>query len=101
MKAGLIEFANSGYTIEESEESLGITVNRRLGSKGNVSVSYRVIEEIDGVPITATKDSDFKEISGILTWDNGEVDPQVISLPVIDDNEIEEDETLYLSLIHI
>ena len=84
--------------VEEASGTIAIAVNRRLGSKGNVSVGYRVIDEIDGVLSTATKESDFNSISGVLTWDNGEVDPQVISMSLVDDNEIEEDEVLYIEL---
>ena len=98
LKSGLIEFGLTDYSVSEEEINYDIIVNRRLGSKGDVRVNYRILGEYDGVLATAESGVDFDNLSGSLNWDNGEVDPKEISLTLIDDLEIEDDEILFIEL---
>jgi len=68
-----------------------ITVLRKGGTLGNLTVDYTTI---DG---TATAGQDYTSISGSLTFSNGET-TKTLQIPIIDDAVTEPDETFTLVL---
>ncbi|MDM8557527.1 Calx-beta domain-containing protein [Candidatus Parabeggiatoa sp. HSG14] len=88
---GILQFSTSSYSGTEGNNTLNITVERTGGSDGQVSVQYRV----NG---TATLSQDYTGGTGTLTWNDGDSNVKLLNLNLIDDKEIEESETLNLTL---
>jgi uncharacterized protein (DUF2249 family) len=90
---GTLQFSEATYEVVEGEGIVAtITVTRVGGSYGEASVQY------------ATKDGsaqaglDYIEISGTLSWGDGDTDPKTFTVDIIDDSEYEDNETFTLKL---
>jgi hypothetical protein len=90
---GTLQFSEATYEVVEGEGVVAtITVTRVGGSYGEASVQY------------ATKDGsaqaglDYIEISGTLSWGDGDTDPKTFTVDIIDDSEYEDNETFTLKL---
>lgn len=79
------------YRVNESSGSATITVSRSSGSSGTVTVQYATS---DG---TATAGADYTAASGTLTFAEG-VTQQSFTVPIIDDADLENSETIQLTL---
>jgi hypothetical protein len=90
---GTLQFSSSTYSAEESDGALNITVSRTKGFDGLVSVQYLV----NG---TATLNQDYTGGSGSLTWSDGDNSDKSLNLKIIDDDEVEDTETLTLTLLN-
>ena len=88
--AGLT-FSSPVYSVSEKGVSASILVNRVGYTNSLVSVNYATS---DG---TARAGADYSSVSGTLTFTNGETD-KVFSVPVINNNVVEGDKTVLLSL---
>ncbi len=87
---GSFRFGQATYAVPEGN-TLTVTVERIGGSSGTVSVQYATS---DG---TAQAGSDYTAASGTLTFASGEIS-KTITLTTLQDNLVEGDETLVLSL---
>jgi hypothetical protein len=76
---------------EESGEAV-ISIERFKGSAGEVSVSYAVVGG------TATPGVDYDEVSGTVTWADGDTSRKTVSIVVHDDDLFEVFETIELAL---
>ncbi|MFT6306950.1 MAG: Leucine-rich repeat (LRR) protein, partial [Halioglobus sp.] len=76
--AGSIEFSTRSYRALESQGSIDVTVFRKGGAFGVVSVDYATS---DGQGVAGV---DYDATSGTLTWLDGDSQPQVITVPIID-----------------
>ena len=90
--AGSVRFDASVYSVFETDESVTVTVNRERGNNGTVSVEYIVL---DG---TATSALDYEGSSGVITWADGEEGGKSITIDILNDPILEEQETIVLSL---
>jgi parallel beta-helix repeat protein len=88
----LLQFSQADYHVTEDGATITIIVTRDGGSASAVSVDYASSDE------TATAGSDYTSVSGTLDWANGNAKPKTFKVNIIDDDEVEEDETLILSL---
>ena len=86
--AGSVRFDASVYSVFETDESVTVTVNRERGNKGAVSVEYIVL---DG---TATSEADYEGLGGIITWADGEEGGKSITINILNDPFLEEQETI-------
>lgn len=84
---GIFSFLKGEATVDEGAGSITLTVQRTDGTDGIVTVSYATTT--DG---TATANSDFDEVSGILTFDDGTQTQQIV-IPITDDSLVEANET--------
>ncbi|MDM8567850.1 Calx-beta domain-containing protein, partial [Candidatus Halobeggiatoa sp. HSG11] len=82
------------YSATEGDTTLNLNVERIDGQDGEVSVQYFV----NG---TSTLDSDYTGGTGTLTWADGDLTAKSLDLSLIDDAEIEENETLSLTLFNL
>jgi hypothetical protein len=90
-----IGFSKKNYLINEDESFATITVERTDCVKNNlVSVKYKT-EYYGG---TAKRYYDYTDVSGQLSWKDNQCIPLRFDIPIKDDEEIEEDETVQLSL---
>ena len=88
-------FTMAAASFSESAGTVSIVVNRSGAIDGQVSVDYQT----DAV--TATADVDFTTTSGTLIWLDGESDPQNIEVPILQDTEVEGDQTFTLTLSNV
>jgi hypothetical protein len=89
---GVISLTVSNVTVDETDGTVTFTVTRSNGLGGAVEVSY---ETASG---TATAGEDFEALSGLLTWLNGEGGSKTLTVTLIDDTLVEDDETFTLTL---
>ena len=88
---GQLALSAASYSISENDEVVMVTVSRTIGTNGEVSVS---IATKDG---TASKDSDYESVETTLVFADGEA-LKTISIPLVDDNIGEVDETFSIEL---
>ncbi len=86
-----VGFEQSGYTVSEDAGAATITIQRINLGDGPITVDYSTA---DG---TATANSDYTPLSGTLTFAAGE-ESQLLSIPIVDDDEQEQVETIVLTL---
>ncbi len=90
---GTIGFATTASNVTEGSPA-SLTVQRRGGSYGTVSVAYAVAYG-EG---SATSGADYPAISGVLTWANGDSSPKTINFTPVADGQSEVEETLVVQL---
>ncbi|HTY39447.1 MAG TPA: Calx-beta domain-containing protein [Bacteroidota bacterium] len=90
--AGVVQFAYDSYSVNESAGLASIALVRTGGSDGTVSVSYTTRNG------TALEGQDYTGVSGTVVFGPGETS-KTISIPIIDDNLNEDDETVFIDLI--
>lgn len=90
--AGSIQFSTLSAAVTEDSGNTQIIVHRSGGSAGAVEVNYAATAG------SAAINSDYQLAVGTLSWADGESGGKTISLAVIDDNEIESDETIVVTL---
>lgn len=88
---GVLEFTKVAYLAHENDGTATLTVRRRDGDLGAVSVNYSVTGG------TAVDGMDFTLAAGVLNFANGEL-TKTISVSLIDDAALGEDKTLVVTL---
>ena len=91
-KYGSLQFTSVFYEVDESAGVAEVSVGRYNGFDGAVSVNYNVYDDI------ALSGADFTPVAGTLTWADGDYQLKNIIVPIIDDDEIELEETIRLEL---
>ncbi|MCP4716273.1 MAG: hypothetical protein GY868_14235, partial [Deltaproteobacteria bacterium] len=89
---GTIQFASSTYNVSENAVTATITVTRENGIDGVVSVDYATSDD------TAMAGSDYTAAWGTLTWYQGDAEDRSFTVPILNDTDVEADETAELSL---
>ena len=89
--AGVVQFSSSAYSVDETEQSITITVNRERGVIGDVSVDY-------SIAYGSASQADIVAADGTLTWANGELGPKTFSIDIVNDVDLEPDEDVFLRL---
>ena len=89
---GTLEFSDSNFTInEDGTTTQEVTIIRTNGSDGDVSATIYL------TPGTATPNTDYNNNSIRVDFANGETS-KTVTIPIIDDPELEADETINLTL---
>jgi len=88
---GTLQFSASTYTATEGDSTLNLNVTRIDGTDGMVSVQYMVSG-------SAALNTDYTGGTGTLTWSDGDSTTKSLTFNLIDDDEVEETETLTLRL---
>jgi hypothetical protein len=89
---GTVEFASAAASVTETDDTsqaVQLTVQRTVGTDGAATVDFAVF----GGSATAA-DYDSAGTSGTLTWPAGDSTPQLITIMVLGDNDVETDETV-------
>ncbi|MCX8156409.1 MAG: hypothetical protein N3J91_08190 [Verrucomicrobiae bacterium] len=89
---GNLAFAATNFVGSETSGVVVITVNRRYGSVGNVSVAYATTTG------TAQAGVNYVPTNGVLTWLNGDSSPKTFVVNVLSNNLVEGDLTVGLVL---
>jgi hypothetical protein len=90
--AGSLRFSTGSQSVQESAGPATAVVQRTDGSAGIVSVQY---DSADG---TATGGDDYTPVTGILSWGGGDAANKSFQVPILDDGDTEDAETLILML---
>ncbi|MEK8021488.1 MAG: Calx-beta domain-containing protein [Candidatus Parabeggiatoa sp.] len=94
--ANVVGFSQENYSINEDAHSATITIARTECLEGSsASVRYQV----NPYGSTGASGSDYNVVSDRLTWEEGEgCEPKSFEVPILDDSDVEGDETVNLSL---
>jgi hypothetical protein len=85
---GTLSFDPSEYSIGEGDGEAIVTITRTGGSAGEVSA--RVIT-VDG---SATAGEDYTPVDTIVLFEDGDVEPKTVRVPIIDDALVEDQESV-------
>jgi len=89
---GVLAFKQEKYQVTESERKVVLTVVRKEGCVGEVSVKWKTKQ------MSACNDTDFVPVKdGLIVFKEGEAEKD-ISVVIIDDEEYEKDETFLVML---
>jgi len=88
---GMLSFEEESYSFDEGCGNAVVTVVRKQGSSGKITCMWATK---DG---TALKDSDYKESSGEIVFEDGETRKE-LQIPVIDDTEYELTEHFFVEI---
>src|SRR5205085_4213566 len=89
-----IGFSSPVYAVGEGSGSVTLSVLRQNGSNGVFTIDYATTND------TATAGADYTSTTGRLTFANGEM-LKTITIPVLEDNIIEGDETFLVNLFNV
>ena len=92
--AGSLQFSSITYSTNENDGNAVITVTRTGGSGGVVGLSYATGDS------SAFSPGDYTYSSGSLSWANGDATSKTFSVPVINDSDVEANETVSLFLLN-
>ena len=90
--AGVLRFDQRTYETKEGSGTAVITVERKGGSEGAVTVDYLTKDR------SATQPDDYEETTGTLSWADGEDGLQSFTVPITDDDVAERSEIVQLML---
>lgn len=90
--SGNVQFSSSSYSVRENEGPATIAITRTDGSFGAASVD---VSTSDG---SATAGSDYTATTQTVNWADGEDGTKTVDVPIIDDSDVEGNETVNLSL---
>jgi uncharacterized delta-60 repeat protein len=90
--AGVLQFSAATYTTPERDTPPTVTVTRTGGSSGRVSATFTTIGG------TATADSDFEPVNVTVFFADGDSEPRVVEIPIVEDSIAEGNETVELEL---
>lgn len=93
---GKLEFTAADYRVSETTTNVTITIRRVGGTKGDPGTGD-VSVDLASTGITAQGGLDYADISTNIVFPFGEV-VRSVTVPLMDDGLIEDDETAYLSL---
>lgn len=83
---GEIRLVSSVYTVSEAGSFVNIQVIRESGSDGRVSIDYTTVDS------SAVVGQDYSAQTGTIVWNDGQSGVRTISVPVIDDSQVEGNE---------
>ncbi|HEX3530346.1 MAG TPA: Calx-beta domain-containing protein [Thermoanaerobaculia bacterium] len=97
---GFLGFGSEQPTVPENAGSVDLRVQRLGGSRGAVSVRYfpGPPPDSDADSGSATEGVDYLLVAGVLRWEDGDDAPKTISVPILDDDQIEGWEDFIYSL---
>jgi len=91
-ESGRLQFSSATKNINENAGSVTIEVTRTNGSDGAISVDYATVDD------SATQNSDYTQVSGTLSWADGETTSQFITINITNDDIFENDESFQVTL---
>jgi hypothetical protein len=87
LKGGKAEFSVDAGEVREGDGEVSVAVRRVGGSRGQASVSYSTRS------ISANSGEDYEPRQGILNWAHQDVETKWITIPIINDDLIEDVES--------
>ncbi|SEH06758.1 Calx-beta domain-containing protein [Candidatus Venteria ishoeyi] len=93
-----LQFVQSSYSVDETTEYLDLAVSRTGTGVGAVEVSCNSFDSFTG---SAQVDKDYLTVNTTLFWADGETGTITITVPIINDDEVEEDERFTVMLNNV
>ncbi len=90
--AGVLELAATAYSVGESAGSATVTLRRRSGTDGVVTLQYST------APGTASVGVDYQAANGTLSWLNGDLADKSFAVTILGDAVDEADETVMVTV---
>ena len=87
-----IVFSTAGFSVDEGDGNATITAWRTGATNGAVTADFATTGG------TATAGSDYTDVSGTLSWADGDIAPKTFDVPLLEDGNGENDETVLLAL---
>jgi hypothetical protein len=91
--AGTFSFSSPNYSVQESNTTATITVNRMDGTNGAAQVAYTTV-----AGGTASNGVDYTSVSGALNWTNGESGSKTFAVPILANTLVQSNVTVNLAL---
>lgn len=92
---GDLRLVSSVYNVNENGGSIDVQVIRENGSDGATSVEYATLNS------SAVAGQDFTNRSGVLSWADGESGIKTISIPILDDDSVENNEQFSFAIDNV
>ena len=92
---GVVGVKHAQLSVGEAFPQATVTVRRMGGDTGRISVAYQTVPN-DWEP--ATGGVDYSEVSGLLTWEDGDATEREIAIPIVQDTGSEPSEWFVLAL---
>ena len=89
---GTLSFSSPAFSVAESAGTATIEVKRTGGSDGAVTVAYAVTGG------TAVHGADYQNVSGVLSWSDGDAASKTFTVPVFDNAVVGDSKTVILTL---
>lgn len=89
---GMLQFADDTVAVDEDSGTIRLSVLRRGGADGEVSVGYATVAG------TASAGADFVTSTGVLRWVAGDSAAKTLSIPIINDTASEPNESFSVVL---
>ena len=89
---GTLAFSSPAFSVREGADNATLEVQRTDGSDGAVSVAYAVTGG------TAVNGIDYHSVSGVLSWNDGEIASKTFTIPIIEDAVIDGAKTVIVTL---
>ncbi|MBK8001644.1 MAG: hypothetical protein IPK15_23810 [Verrucomicrobia bacterium] len=93
LQTGKAYFTDTTFSARENAATAAVTVRRLGGNVGELRVSVAVS------PGTAANGADYIGSTNSLVWVNGDITPKVVAIPLLNDNDVEGNETVNLQLV--
>ncbi len=92
-RSGELKLRGAAFPVAEEAGEVTVTVRRVGGSSGEVAVAWEL------VPGTATAGEDYLDVSGSLSWDDGDRADKSFAITIVDDALRESQETFGVRLV--
>ncbi len=92
---GVIGASQNVTTTDEQSHEVVVKFRRTGGNAGTVSVAYQTVAASSA---SATAGQDYDNVSGRLTWNDGDVSEQEVHVPILADKVTEESEYFGVAL---
>lgn len=89
---GRLGFSSPAYTTNENAGAAVITVNRRGGSQGTLTVYYATS---NGTAISGTH---YLGVTNQLTWNPGDLTPRTFTIPLLDNQQVDGNHTVNIRI---
>ncbi|HUS37391.1 MAG TPA: Calx-beta domain-containing protein [Verrucomicrobiae bacterium] len=94
LPSGKIDFSLGGFTVVEGEVNAIVTAVRSGGNVGFITVDYET------VPGSALAADDYLSRNGQLRWNDRDITPRTILIPIVNDVVVETNETFTVRLLN-
>jgi len=92
--AGLLQFTQTEYTVNENSGLVTFEVKRLLGQRGQITVNYMTSDD------TAQASIDYTPVTGTLTWPDGDTSKQTFTVPITDNSYYGKEKSFKVSLLN-
>ncbi|MDQ3812789.1 MAG: hypothetical protein M3347_02425, partial [Armatimonadota bacterium] len=96
---GMLQFSSATYSVNEGDGTATITVKRVDGKKGPVVVRYTTGNG-SATASTLLQPGDYSTATALLRWEHGDTADKTFSVPIVNDSNDENDETVNLALLN-